>query len=41
VATAWGMLLGVLTYLLSRLRRVLPVVAVSRILGGWIAAHVS
>jgi VIT1/CCC1 family predicted Fe2+/Mn2+ transporter len=55
VAAAWGMLLlGILTYVLSRLRRVAPwreitehlvvgivVVALSRILGGWIAAHVS
>jgi VIT1/CCC1 family predicted Fe2+/Mn2+ transporter len=55
VATVWGiLLLGVLTYVLSRLRREPPwrgiakhlivaivVVAVSRILGGWIAAHVS
>jgi VIT1/CCC1 family predicted Fe2+/Mn2+ transporter len=55
LAAAWGMLLlGTLTYVLSRLRRVPPwreitkhlavgivVVSVSRILGGWIAAHVS
>jgi VIT1/CCC1 family predicted Fe2+/Mn2+ transporter len=55
VATVWGMLLlGVLTYVLSRLRRERPwggiakhlfvavvVVAVSRLLGRWIAAHLS
>lgn len=53
VATAWGvLLLGTLTYVLARLRRVRPwrevakhlvvataVVAVSRVLGGWIATH--
>jgi VIT1/CCC1 family predicted Fe2+/Mn2+ transporter len=55
IATAWGvLLLGALTYVLSRVRRVRPwpeiakhlvvavaVVAVSRLLGAWIATHVS
>jgi VIT1/CCC1 family predicted Fe2+/Mn2+ transporter len=55
VATLWGiLLLGVLTYVLSRQRHERPwrgiamhlvvaivVVAISRNLGGWIAAHVS
>ncbi len=55
IATARGLfLLGTLTFILSRARRVSPwreigkhvvvaivVVAVSRMLGGWIAAHVS
>jgi vacuolar iron transporter family protein len=55
VATAWGLLLlGTLTFVLARLRKVQPwreiskhvvvalvVVTVSRLLGAWIAAHVS
>ena len=55
IALAWGLLLlGALTFVLSRARRVSPwreigkhvvvaivVVAVSRLLGSWIAAHVS
>jgi len=55
VATAWGLLLlGVLTFVLSRTRKVSPwreitkhlviavvVVVASRLLGAWIAAHVS